>query len=188
MILTSQSHPLRIDSVQPDNCGGRIGMTLCPGKKEANAISGDWDRDLDLDLLRIRDWGARAIVSLMEKEEMEWYGVAGLPEKTLELGMRHLHLPIIDMDIPDEGFEENWIGQGAALRDLLLANESIVIHCLGGLGRTGTITARLLIELGTEAEVAINRVRTARPGAIQTVMQEAYVRRCKVKTGDRPRF
>lgn len=179
MVLTSQTHPLRIDSVMPDHCRGRIGMTLCPGKQEANAISGDWQRDLDLDLLKIRDWGACAIVSLMEKEEMEWYGVAGLPEKTLGLGMRHFHLPIIDMDIPDEVFEDNWTEQGAELRNLLLAGESIVIHCLGGLGRTGTICARLMIELGTDPQVAISRVRAARPGAIQTFLQEAYVRRCK---------
>ena len=179
MMLTSQSHPIRIDYVTPDRCQGRIGMTLCPGKQEANAISGDWQRDLALDLQRIRNWGACGVVSLMEKEEMEWYGVADLPEKTLALGMQHFHLPIVDMDIPREGFEENWVVSGAELRSLLLSGDSIVIHCLGGLGRTGTITARLLIELGMDADTAISRVRTARPGAIQTIQQEVYVRRCK---------
>ena len=178
-MLTSQSHPIRIDYVTPDRCQGRIGMTLCPGKQEANAISGDWQRDLALDLQRIRNWGACGVVSLMEKEEMEWYGVADLPEKTLALGMQHFHLPIVDMDIPREGFEENWVVSGAELRSLLLSGDSIVIHCLGGLGRTGTITARLLIELGMDADTAISRVRTARPGAIQTIQQEVYVRRCK---------
>lgn len=182
MKLTSQSNPLRIDSVRPDRGRGRIGMSLCPGKKEVNAFSGTWDRDLDLDLMKIRDWGACAVVSLMEKEEMQWYGVADLPDRTRALGMRHLHLPIVDMDIPDTQFGENWIEYGAELRALLLAGESIVIHCLGGLGRTGTITARLLIELGTETDEAISRVRTARPGAIQSVIQEAYVRRCRVAT------
>lgn len=154
-------------------------MTLCPGKKEANAISGDWDRDLDADLMRIKDWGASALVSLMEKDELAWYGVGDISEKTKELGIEHFHLPIIDMDIPDAGFEHNWLESGEKLRSLLLSGRSIVIHCLGGLGRTGTIAARLLIELGTEPEVAIARVRTARPGTIQTIMQEAYVRRCK---------
>ena len=179
MALTSVSNPLRIDSVTPDRCRGRIGMTLCPGKQEVNAISGDWHRDLDLDLALIRDWGACAVVSLMEKKEMEWYGVADLPAKTRALDMQHFHLPIVDMDIPDAAFEQNWTEQGARLRNLLLADESIVIHCLGGLGRTGTITARLLIELGTDIQDAINRVRAARPGAIQTVLQEVYVRRCQ---------
>lgn len=179
MILTSKSHPLQIDYVTPDRCRGRIGMTLCPGKQEANAISGDWQRDLELDLQNIRDWGASAIVSLMEQEEMEWYGVAALPEKTRALGMQHFHLPVVDMDIPRKEFEQNWLVYGAELRHLLLSDQSIVVHCLGGLGRTGTITARLLIELGMDADTAISRVRKARPGAIQTVQQEVYVRRCK---------
>ena len=179
MILTSVSSPLRIDSVALDLCAGVIGMTLCPGKKEANAISGDWARDLDIDLMAIRGWGASAIVSLMEREEMACYGVADMPAKATELGMTHLHLPIADMDIPDVEFERNWLQQGRLLRERLLAGESIVIHCLGGLGRTGTITARLLIELGEAPDSAISRVRTARPGAIQTILQEAYVRCCK---------
>lgn len=154
-------------------------MTMCPGMQDVNAIFGDWQRDLDLDLMKIRDWGASAVVSLMEKEEMEWFSVADIPEKTLALGMRHYHLPIVDMDIPDAEFEENWLEQGTGLRNILSAGGSIVIHCHAGLGRTGTVAARLLIELGMAADTAINRVRSARRGAIQTVQQEAYVRRCR---------
>jgi len=178
MVLTSLSSPLRIDAVFPDGCDGVIGMTLCPGKKEDNAISGDWDRDLDADLRVIRGWGASALVSLMEAEEMAWYGVHDLPEKAEELGLVHYHLPIIDMDIPDEHFEESWRVIGAELRNRLLSAEAIVIHCLGGLGRTGTIAGRLLVELGLDPETAIRHIRAARHGTIQTVMQEAYVRRC----------
>jgi len=154
-------------------------MTLCPGKQEVHAISGDWDRDLDADLRVISDWGARALVSLMETEEMAWFGVAEIPEKVTQLGLEHYHLPIVDMDIPDRSFEENWQTAGGKLRKYLLSGDSIVIHCLGGLGRTGTIGARLMVELGTEPDTAIRRIRMARPGAIQTIMQETYVRCCK---------
>jgi ADP-ribosyl-[dinitrogen reductase] hydrolase len=153
-------------------------MTLCPGKKEANAISGDWDRDLDTDLQVISDWGASILVSLMEKDEMAWYGVADLPEKAMRMGLLHYHLPIIDMDIPGESFEESWQTVGERLRQSLMAGEYIVIHCLGGLGRTGTIAGRLLVELGVDPDHAIRRIRKARHGTIQTVMQETYVRRC----------
>ena len=154
-------------------------MTLCPGKKEYNAISGDWDRTLDTDLKTIRDWGAGTLVSLMENEEMACYGVAEIPEKTTKMGMKHYHLPIIDMDIPDQHFEESWHSTGKKLRNHILSGESIVIHCLGGLGRTGTIAGRLLVEFGVAPETAIQRIRKARPGAIQTIMQEAYVLSCK---------
>jgi len=158
-----------MDSVTLDQCGGVIGMTLCPG----------WEQDLDADLSLIKDWGASALVSLMEKDEMDWLGVGDIPEKTMALGMKHFHLPIVDLDVPNEEFERNWVEAGESIRNILLSGESIVIHCLAGLGRTGTIAARLLIELGTDADIAINQIRIARPGTIQTIMQETYVRLCK---------
>lgn len=49
---TSQSHPLRIATVLPV-AGGRLGMTLCPGKQDALAMTGPWARDLGLDLAGI---------------------------------------------------------------------------------------------------------------------------------------
>ena len=45
---TSQTHPLQIDTVKAGN--GEIGLTFCPGKKQANSYSGTWDRDLNADL------------------------------------------------------------------------------------------------------------------------------------------
>ena len=179
MLLTSRTSPLRIDAVSPDRCGGAIGMTLCPGKKESGALSGDWNRDLDADLRLISNWGAIALVSLMETEEMDWYGVADLPFRAVQHGLVHYHLPIPDMHIPGREFEEKWQDSGEKLRNQLLSGESIVIHCLGGLGRTGTIAGRLLVELGTDPDTAIRRIRAARPGTIQTIRQETYVRNCR---------
>ena len=48
-------------------------------------------------------------------------------------------------------------------------------HCKGGLGRAGMVAARLLVESGYTPEDAIERVRAARPGAIETQAQERYV-------------
>lgn len=183
MSLNRRNPAIEIDHVTLDHCGGVIGMTFCPGRRVSFGIGVEWDRDLDEDLQVIRDWGAGTLVSLMEKEEMAFYEVAEIPKKTVELGMQHLHLPIVDMDIPDAQFEQQWQTAGKQLRNALLSGESIVIHCLGGLGRTGTIAGRLLIELGTDPETAIQRIRQARPGTIQTIIQEAYVRRCKRMSG-----
>ena len=67
---TSESHPLRIDSVFIDHGFGRIGITLCPGKKDPFGHSGPWDRDLDLDLDYVKEWGATAVVTLLEEHEL----------------------------------------------------------------------------------------------------------------------
>lgn len=179
MISDSQMDPLWIDAVKLENSIGVIGMTYCPGRKFHKVPEQDWNRDLETDLLEIRRWGAAALVSLMEQEELAWYGVADLPEMAGRLGLKHYHLPIIDIDVPDRDFEKKWRKAGNELRGLLLSGQSIVIHCLAGLGRTGTIAARLLIELGVDHDTAIRRIRTARPGTIQTLIQELYVRRCK---------
>lgn len=178
-LLNRRADILMIDPVTPDNCDGVIGMTHCPGRKASWACAVDWDRDLDADLKVIHDWGASALVSLMEKEEMAFYNVADLPAKAGRLGLAHYHLPIVDMDVPDDRFERQWQSAGEKLRTTLLSGESIVIHCLGGLGRTGTVAGRLLVELGADPETAIRRIRQARPGTIQSIMQETYVRCCR---------
>ena len=56
-----------------------------------------------------------------------------------------------------------------------MGGESVVVHCRGGLGRTGLVAARLLVELGESPVSALVRVRAARPGAVETVEQEKYV-------------
>jgi ADP-ribosyl-[dinitrogen reductase] hydrolase len=174
--------PLRIDAVTVPGTGGLIGMTICPGKDEYAGLgipSGPWKRDLDLDLQIIRDWDTQALVTLIEQFEFELLSVPELPEKARELGIRWLHLPIVDVWVPDKAFEEEWETAGGELRRILREGGRIVLHCRGGLGRTGLVAARLLIEFGMAPQEAIRRVRAARPGAIQTREQEEYVRRCK---------
>jgi len=176
LIKTSYTHPIRIDTVRADSAPGYIGMTFCPGKKLANAYSGgDWDRDLDKDLDAIVEAGASMLITLIEGHEFEEMKVTSLPQKAEAHGLKWVHLPIRDKGIPDAAFEDAWDKVGDDLHQHLLEGETIVIHCKGGLGRTGVIAARLLIGLGEEATTSIEKVRSARPGTIETQAQEAYV-------------
>jgi ADP-ribosyl-[dinitrogen reductase] hydrolase len=183
---TSQTHPLKIDSVSAGN--GKIGLTFCPGKKQSDSYSGPWDRDLSTDLLAIKSWGAFALVTLIEDHEFGELQVSDLGILAEATGLEWHHLPITDVSIPDANFEQSWVYSGNRLRSLLQAGRSIAIHCKGGLGRTGTIAARLMIELGDVAEEAIRDIRHARPGSIETFghenSQEDYVRRCEPVSGD----
>jgi len=171
---TSETDPLRIGTLDTP-AGGRIGMTLCPGKHDPAAMTGAWERDLRSDLDVIAAWGARALVTLMETHELVQLGVPDIGAQTESLGMAWYHLPIKDASTPSSAFEETWETAGAALRRILGNGEGIVIHCRGGLGRTGIIAARLLIELGGDPDWALQRVRAARPKAVETREQEAYV-------------
>jgi ADP-ribosyl-[dinitrogen reductase] hydrolase len=138
-------------------------------------MSGAWDRDLALDLDAIRNWGAAAIVTLIEPEELTLLRVERLGEEVLRRKMLWFHLPIVDGSIPDRRFDEKWDTAGEELRSILRNGSDVLVHCRGGLGRAGTIASRLLIELGMAPKTAIARVRAVRPGAIETSAQKEYV-------------
>jgi ADP-ribosyl-[dinitrogen reductase] hydrolase len=183
---TSQSHPLQINVVVVGESGGIIGLTFCPGKKHTGLYAGAWNRDLQADLHAIQTFGATALVTLMESDELNKVGVPAplLGERARELGLEWHHLPIKDVYIPDDRFEHAWGESGLRLRNILAAGGKIVVHCLGGLGRTGTVAGRLLVEFGDTPETAIARIRAARPRSIETTAQEEYVRRCQPVSSD----
>ena len=177
---TSQNNPLRIAAVIPGNGLGRIGITLCPGKKDPHAWSGHWDRDLDLDLDEVMRWGATAVISLITDEELDGLQVRGLPAAVQDRHMEWWHLPIPDVQPPGAQFERAWEVAGEAIRDRLALGFDVLVHCKGGLGRAGTVAARLLVELGEDCDEAIRKVREARSMlAIETREQAAHVRRCR---------
>ena len=177
---TSQSHPIQIAAVRPTPAHGRIGITFCPGKKDPNGGTGAWHRDLDVDVDEIRKWGAALVLSLVEKHELENLQVRELGSVVRSRGMEWVHFPIEDRSIPDEARETKWRETGAYVRSLLRNRSDVLIHCRGGLGRAGSMAARLLVELGKTPEKAIEVVRSVRPGAIETDEQEWMVRKTKV--------
>lgn len=174
-VRTSLTHPLQIAEVQASSAHGRIGITFCPGKRQPGAMSGNWQRDLDLDCDAIRAWGAAAVVSLIEQHEMEALDVLRLGEAVEARGMDWHHLPIRDVSVPSASFEKAWGEVGPQLRALIRNGSSVLVHCKGGLGRAGMIAARLLVELGMAPEEAIAEVRSVRPGAIETRAQHEHV-------------
>lgn len=175
MKRTSLTHPLQIAAISAGPALGRVGLTFCPGKHDRQATSGSWDRDLAVDLDAIRDWGAAAIVTLVEPEELSLLRVERLGEEVLRRSMRWFHLPIVDMSTPGRDFERQWDVAGKELQALLRNGRDVLVHCRGGLGRAGTIGARLLVELGMTPIAALGKVRAVRPGAVETRAQEKYV-------------
>jgi len=179
-IKTSKTHPIRVDSVRPKDGYGRIGVTLCPGKKYPWGLAGNWERDLDPDLDRISRWGATAVVSLITREEIRDLEVQNLSRAVADRHMEWWHLPIPDGQPPGAEFEKGWAHAGAAIRDRLRLGFDVLVHCKGGLGRAGTVAARLLVEFGERPDDAIDRVREARsPNALETRDQERHVQQCE---------
>jgi ADP-ribosyl-[dinitrogen reductase] hydrolase len=177
MVKTSLTHPLEILAVQVPG-GGRIGMALCPGKRQPHAATGPWNRDLAIDMAAIHAFGAALLVTLMEPLELVQ---AEVPVEVMRTsaasrGIDWLHLPITDFQAPGAEFEAAWPRHSAAICDLLKRKRNVVVHCRGGRGRSGMIAARLLLEFGFSANDAIKSIRAVNPLAMETIAQEDYIR------------
>ncbi len=142
---------------------GRIGICRLPGR------SGD----LDGDIAAIRAWGPAIVLSLAEMGEMDDLGASNLPARLAASGIAWRHFPIADFGVPPADAEPAWRALAAEIHGALDAGLGVLVHCRGGLGRSGMIVARLLAERGETAP--IDRVRRARPGAVETEDQAAWI-------------
>lgn len=178
---TSISHPLLIAEIPIPSSfavgctGGMIGITFCPGKCGPSVWGSTWARDLAIDLDVIRDWGATDVVTLMEDHEFNLLQVRQLGQQVQARAMKWHHLPIKDLSAPDARFEKRWDKVGADLGFGLVRGGKVLVHCRGGLGRAGTVAAKILIEQGYTPTEAIRMVRAVRPGAIETKGQVQYL-------------
>ena len=71
MAKTSITDPIWVTKIDHPDQPGKIGVSICPGKKSPSVFGGMWDRDLELDLTAIqRDFDPTAIVTLMTDDEL----------------------------------------------------------------------------------------------------------------------
>jgi ADP-ribosyl-[dinitrogen reductase] hydrolase len=153
--------------------GGRgvLGLVRCPGSV---AAPGD-AMALEQDLGAIAAVGTTMLVTLLDDDELSRLGAGPLPAACRARGIEWARCPIFDLQVPGADFEQAWSSVGPRVHARLDRDEVVTLHCRAGLGRTGTIAARVLCERGIDAREAIGRVRLCRPGTIETAAQERYL-------------
>ncbi|OED39039.1 hypothetical protein AB833_15955 [Chromatiales bacterium (ex Bugula neritina AB1)] len=172
----------RIYTLEIPGRTGVIGMSACPGIRIEAGRRGNLQKNLKRDILAYQEWGASGVVTLNETEELAALGLEDLSHQLIASGFWWRNLPIVDMNVPAADFEQIWQVEGRQICASLAAGEKIILHCLAGLGRTGMMAARLLVDMGMAPERAIHEVRRVRPRAIQTTPQEEYVHQFGNKT------
>jgi|CXWL01.1.fsa_nt_gi protein-tyrosine phosphatase/nicotinamidase-related amidase len=164
----ARSVRLRLDWLDQQWTGpGRLGLTILPGRK-------DWGRSLSEDITTLKAEGVTRVLCLSPLDELHRYGVDDLLTAYSAAGIQVRLLPVVDQQSGSEGEMRDavrWIHQA------LQAGESVVAHCVGGIGRSGMAAASYLRARGAEADEAIRAVREARsPRALETPAQEQFVR------------
>lgn len=170
---TSTTDPIRVDFVPAGACPlpGRLGLTLAPGKKDDA-----WERDLAADLERLHEsFGTSVLVSMLGDSELADLGIANLARVAHTPGVRTWQLPVVDGGVPENAQQVVRLVRGTLA--VLGAGENVVVHCRGGLGRAGLFAACCLVALGHAPRAAIGIVRAARPGAVETMVQERFIER-----------
>uniref|UniRef100_A0A6B2L321 protein-tyrosine-phosphatase n=1 Tax=Arcella intermedia TaxID=1963864 RepID=A0A6B2L321_9EUKA len=156
---------------------GKIGLCMAPGRTKKKKIH-DWARDLNKDLDRIRNvYHCDVLVSLVRKTEMEEICIPNLFKEVVAREMDYIHFPIKDKWVPSS--MEDLVLLVDRIINILRKGKTVVVHCNGGKGRSGTVLVATLVGLGRKVQQAIDVVRKTRSGTIRNPLQIAYVKRFK---------
>lgn len=164
--------PVRIDWMVSDSgpliaSRGKLALSSCPGRPDLGS-------SVDRDVQHLVSTGIGAVISLVTDAEMERYGVVGLRRTLRGAKLVNLQFPIEDTLPPTDLAATQALCR--RMLELLDSGTHVLVHCIGGWGRSGTIAAALLTERGFDPVAAIAAVRKARsPRCVESHAQERFV-------------
>ncbi|KAG7334569.1 hypothetical protein KOW79_002976 [Hemibagrus wyckioides] len=170
--------PLQISwlSLSVVECSQFLGICSLPGCRYK-----DIRRNLEKDVGELCAQGVQDVFVLCERAELVRYRVPCLLECYTRSGLTVHHLPFPDGGAPELHQCTRILDE---LQHCLRTQRRTVIHCYGGLGRSGLVAACLLLQLSVSMTPAkaIEILRELRGGgAIQTVKQYNFLHEFREK-------
>ena len=159
--------PLRLAWIDRRYTGaGRLALSPLPGLTLSQ-------RSLPADLETLRRQSVDHVLCLLEGHEFSTWGVPDLLASYHNAGFVVRRFPIRDHSVctlADMREIVSW------LSETLAGGATVMVHCVGGLGRSGIVAACYLTAAGLSAEEAIAEVRHTRsPFAIESAEQAEFV-------------
>lgn len=138
--------------------GGILALSQMPGRDGAYAD----------DIAHLHEWQPALVITLATDQELEAHGAEDLGAELQSAGTRWAHLPVADMGVPSARITTQWPEVSAPALAALRGGGRVLVHCLGGCGRSGMAALRLMVEAGEKPDAALVRLRSLRPCAVET--------------------
>ncbi len=162
-VLMEMQPLLAAENAMPASRGPNGFSWLVPGRLAGTPWPGVV-HDMDADLKALNRCGVTMLITLTEKD---------FPQDALARnGLKNFHLPVYDHEPPTVAQMQMLL---ARMSVALRRGEVLAVHCLAGLGRTGTVLAAWLVREGLTAEEALRRVRLIDAQYVQSEAQEALL-------------
>lgn len=125
-------------------------------------------------LIEYKQRRVKLVVTLLDFNEIEDLGIVSFSTFLMDNGFNWIHCPIRDRSTCGDQNRIRTLLED--IKEVLKSNDSVLIHCHAGLGRTGLLAATFLVSMGLTADSAIKTIRETRPGSIETTEQERYIK------------
>ncbi|WP_111732106.1 protein-tyrosine phosphatase family protein [Roseovarius amoyensis] len=129
------------------------------------------------DIAHMKDWKPALVITMATEVEMVEWGAGNLGTDLLYSGARWHHIPCPDMGIPGPDQAEAWRAASDRACAALRGSGRVLIHCVGGCGRSGMAALKLMVACGEKPAAALERLRELRPCAVETEEQYNWAKR-----------
>ncbi len=124
---------------------------------------------LEQDIAHLKSTGIDLIVSLLEDAEAHNLNLQAEATACQSHGLHYSHFPIADFGTPDSTLLGNFVEH---LHRQISNGCNAVIHCRGGIGRSGLLCCCILIKHGLSAKDAIAMVSLQRGCSVPETPQQ----------------